>query len=246
MKKIYATFLTLFLMQLLSAQEEFVFSNYDGAGITLTAATATVNDEIIITFMDTNIIDNFYTEGRTQIYLYGGLDTSAGGFQGAPDFGTLSSQPVLTLISSDTDANMAPNTYTITINLATVYSSVPDGTTVFGFNLLFQNEFGGGGNNQTVDLYINLVDAAKDSTLDVTSFDSLPTLVATKGGIKVKSLYGEYKLKVYDVLGKKTYQTMGSITNENFFIPIKFSKNQINLVRFESPGLSKTIKIISH
>ena len=158
------------LIQLTSAQEVLTFSAYNGSPATITATTSTVNDDITIVFEDSDIINNFYTDGRTFIHMFGGLDTPAGGFQDSPGFGDLASQPQLTLVSGDTDANLAPNTYSITINLASHYSGIADGTTIYGFNLLFQNEFGGGGNNQSADLYIDLVDANKDSTLSSIDF----------------------------------------------------------------------------
>ena len=78
MMKNYFLLLSLFLgYTSINAQEVINIAAYDGSTISETA-TSTVNDEITIVFEDIDIINNFYTENQTQIYMYGGLDTSSG------------------------------------------------------------------------------------------------------------------------------------------------------------------------
>lgn len=197
-------FLTIF--NEVTSQEVLTFSSYNGTTINLTASTATVNDEITIVFEDSDIINQFYTEGRSFIHVYGGLQVNGiDNFQGAPTFSDLASQPMLTLISTDTDMNAAPNTYSITFKLSQIYTSVADGLNITGYNLLFQNEFGGGGNNQTVDLFIDLIDALKNSTLPVNDYlNSLFSLNLIENSIQIEGLeYNQkFKLDIYDLNGR--------------------------------------------
>lgn len=245
MKKNYSLLLVLFCSCLSFSQENLTFSMYDGAPATVTAATSTVNDILTITFEDVDIVNNFYTEGRTFIHMYGGLDTPGGGFQGAPGFGDLASQPQLTLVTSDTDANAGPNTYSITINLAQQYSGVPDGTDVFGFNLLFQNEFGGGGNNQTADLYIDLVDAIKNSTLSTPDFNSNFEVKYANNKLLVKGYKGNASIKAFDLTGKQTINTIDTNINADIEYVLDLPKNQLSIIVFETSTSKKTIKVIS-
>ena len=91
MTKNYLFILLVFVSVSLFAQETLTFSGYDGAGMTVTANSATINDEITIVFEDADIINNFYSENQNSIYMFLGLQTSAGTFQGAPgDFADLS------------------------------------------------------------------------------------------------------------------------------------------------------------
>lgn len=239
----FFTFLMSF--QLVSAQEVLTFSAYNGSPATITATSSTVNDDITIVFEDSDIINNFYTDGRTYIHMYGGLDTPSGGFQGSPGFGDLAAQPQLTLISGDGDVNAAPNTYSITINLASHYSGVADGTTIYGLNLLFQNEFGGGGNNQTADLYIDLVDAIKDSTLSTENFESNINTFYANNALNIKGYQGKANIKAYDVLGKLILNKEDIQISSSFSTELNLPKNQLFIVVIESSTFKKVLKIIS-
>ena len=114
---------------------------------------------------------------------------------------------------------VAPNTYSITINLAQHYSSVPDGTMVFGFNLLFQNQFRptGGGNDQTVDLYIDLADAMKNSTLSAA--DTLNTndfkISVNHKKVRIEGLNDMVNVSIFNILGQNTYHREGIFVDEN-------------------------------
>ena len=198
--------LTLTSLHVTFSQEILTFSQYNGETQTLTANTATVNDAITIVFEDLDIINNFYTGDQTYIHLFGGLQINGtNNFQGSPTFTDLVAQPKLTLIASDTDPNSPTNTYSLTINLSQYYTGVSDGQNITGFNLLFQNQYGGGGNNQTVDLFINLVDALKNSTLSNDNYSKNSFLInLTDNTVKIEGLeYNQkFNLDVYDLNGK--------------------------------------------
>jgi hypothetical protein len=222
------------------SQEVLTFSGYDGTAINLTATTATVNDDITIVFEDLNIIDNFYTQFQNEIYMFGGLTTDDGSFQFAPAFSDLGAQPQLTLVASDGDNNAGPNTYSITINLAQQYS-VPEGTTVYGFNLLFQNQFGGGGNNQTVDLFIDLVD---DVTLNIQEYSNMPTVRIVRDEIITQNYQGELTVSVYDVSGRLTNSFVEVVNSATFRTVLDLPKKQMNIIVVEGSSFTKTFKNI--
>lgn len=246
MKHIYFLSLLLLIGFTVKAQEAFTFSGYNGGTTTLTASTATVNDEITIVFEDQDVFNNFYTQGLTYIHMYGGLDTNLGGFQGAPGFEDLASQPQLILVPTDTDANTSPNTYSITINLALIYASVPDDTPVYGFNLLFQNQFGGGGNNQTVDLYIDLVDADKDSSTLSTTDNNIKNanVKVISNELLINNYNGDLNIKVYDILGKNVKNKTNIQVNNTYRYALDLPKNNIYIVVLETKNMTKTIKIL--
>lgn len=243
MYKNYLLILLSFFSLITTAQEVINLSGYDGSTINVTA-TSTVNDDITIVFEDVDIINNFYTDFQTEIHMYGGLDTASGGFQGAPGFGDLASQPLLTLFN-DSDVNAGPNTYSITINLAQHYSAVPDGTEIFGFNLLFQNQFGGGGNNQTTDLYINLTDALKDSTLSIPDFEKEESIrvFAKNKSIEIVGSNNINEVSVFNILGQKVFHNSynnASKTNLNLYEEPK----GIYIVRVNSNNIRKSFKVL--
>ncbi|WGD34087.1 hypothetical protein [Olleya sp. YS] len=245
MIKNYFLLLLLLVSNAVLAQETLTFSGYDGAPATITATSSTVNDQITIVFEDVDIINNFYTEGRTYIHMYGGLDTPSGGFQGAPAFGDLAAQPQLTLVSSDTDPNAGPNTYSITINLSQFYTAVPDGTTVFGFNLLFQNEFGGGGNNQTADLYIDLIDAPKNSTLSIPeATNTALTAKMIDNQLLISNYNGSVTVKAYNILGKEILSLPNLEVNNTLRKNLNLPKNQISIVVIETIKSRLTLKVV--
>ena len=245
MKHIYFFSLLLSISCITKAQETLTFSSYNGNTTTLTATTATVNDEITIVFEDQDIANNFYSDGQAFIHMYGGLDTDSGSFQGAPGFSDLASQPQLTLVPTDTDVNAGPNTYSITINLAQLYTGVPNGTMVYGFNLLFQNQFGGGGNNQTVDFYINLVDAEKDSTLSTTDNNiNNANIKVISNELLINNYNGDLNIKVYDILGKIVDNNANIQVNNSYKHALDLPKNNIYIVVLETKDLTKTIKVL--
>lgn len=247
MKQIYFLSLLLLIGFTVEAQETLTFSGYNGGTSTITASTATVNDQITIVFEDQDIINNFYSDGQTFIHMYGGLDTDAGGFQGAPGFTDLASQPQLTLVPTDMDVNAGPNTYSITINLAQLYTGVANGTMVYGFNLLFQNQFGGSANpnNQTVDLYIDLVDAEKDSTLSTTDNNIKNANVKViSNELLINNYNGDLNIKAYDILGKNVKNKTNIQVNNTYKYVLDLPKNNIYIVVLETKSMTKTIKIL--
>lgn len=244
MTKLYTFLLLGFTTITLNAQEVLTFSGYDGAGSTITATTSTVNDEITIVFEDANIIDNFYTQFQDYVHMFGGLDTAGGTFQGSPAFGDLGAQPQLLL--TDGDNNAAPNTYSITINLAQHYAAVPDGTMVYGFNLLFQNQFGGGGNNQSVDLYIDLVDAMKDSTLSLDTFTNDTSLKYIGNELVLNNYQGSLNILVFDVTGRQIQHLKANSQNSTFRTALGIQKQQLYFVQVEGDNFKKTLKLISN
>ncbi|UAB74753.1 T9SS type A sorting domain-containing protein [Mesoflavibacter sp. SCSIO 43206] len=245
MKHIYFFSLLFSISCITKAQETLTFSSYNGNTTTLTATTATVNDEITIVFEDQNIINNFYSDGQAFIHMYGGLDTDSGSFQGAPGFSDLASQPQLTLVPTDTDVNAGPNTYSITINLAQLYTVVPNETMVYGFNLLFQNQFGGGGNNQTVDFYINLVDAEKDSTLSTADNNIKNANVKViSNELLINNYNGDLNIKVYDILGKIVDNNANIQVKNSYKHTLDLPKNNIYIVVLETKDMTKTIKVL--
>ena len=226
-------------------QEVITLSGYDGSPISV-AASSTVNETITIVFEDVDIIQNFYTQFQNSIFMYGGLDTDTATFVGAPDFNDLPSQPELLLVASDTDNNAQPNTYSITINLAQHYASVPNGTLVEGFNLLFQNQFGGGGNNQTADLFIDLADANKDDTLSTSQFDIENEITFIQNELVINGYTGQVSITVYDMLGKMILERSKTISSTNFRTRLDLTKDQLYIVTVRTDNFIKTLKVLSN
>ena len=142
----------------------FFFTNtFAQYSVSITPSSATVNDNITITFTDFDLDNDFYTNGQTSIYLYAGLETTAGSWQLI--HGDINDKATLG------EANGGSGTFTIDIKPANFFN-VPNGTQVLGIDLLFINQWGPGGNNQTTDLYIDLVDALFEI---VSLTPSLPT-----------------------------------------------------------------------
>jgi len=245
MKKNYLLIFFMLLATVCFSQEEVIsFTGYNGAGSTQTAMTATVNDVITIRFEDTDIINNFYTENQNSIYMYLGLTTANGSFQAVPgDFNDLNWQPVLNL--TDGNAVTPSNTYEITFIPALLFPSLVS-QDVYGINLLFQNQFGGGGNNQTVDLYIDLVDAPLTQTLSIT--DSNQNKVQTRyngGKLEISGIYTTSNVTIYNLLGKKVVDLRNVAINGTFSKYLDLPKNNIYIVKISSPAFSKTFKIVA-
>src|SRR5690606_10736458 len=159
-------------------------------------------------------------------------------------FGDLGAQPQLLLI--DGDNNAAPNTYSITINLAQHYAAVPDGTMIYGFNLLFQNQFGGGGNNQTVDLYIDLIDAMKDSTLSLDSFSNEVSLKYIGNELVLNNYQGSLNILVLDVTVRQIQNLKTNSQNTTIRTALGIQKQQLYFVQVEGDNFRKTLKILSN
>lgn len=130
-------------------------------------STATVNDKITITFNDFDCTNDFFTCGQEEIYFFAGVETDAGTWQYVR--GTFSNPDSQAAALS----NCTNSTFYLEITPAS-YFDIPTGTMVKGINLLFENQFGGGGNNQTADQYVDLVDAVAGDYSGVTITPNLP------------------------------------------------------------------------
>ena len=116
---------------------------------------------------------------------------------------------------------------------------------VYGFNLLFQNQFGGGGNDQTVDLYIDLVDAEKDSTLSTTDNNIKNANVKViSNELLINNYNGDLNIKVYDILGKNVKNKTNIQVNNTYRYTLDLPKNNIYIVVLETKSMTKTIKIL--
>lgn len=246
MTKNYFALLLLFcISSSLFAQETLTFTPYTGTGNSVSATSSTINDEITIIFEDVDIINNFYTENQNTIYTYLGLETPSGIFQAIPGgFNDLSWQPQLML--TDGDAATASNTYSITFSPGLLFPSL-DGETILGINLLFQNQFGGGGNNQTENLYIDLVDATLNfATLsrdnndiqDVKTFYTNDTLI-------ISGLHETVDITVHNLLGKKVVDLRNVVVSGNYRQRLSLNKNNIYIVTVNSSNFNKTFKIVA-
>jgi len=160
MKKSIITIGLLFTTMLFWGQAEVIFWDQ---GNTTENIAANVNDEIKIIYKDADGVADFYTHESTEIYLYAGLDTGVGHWQYIEgDINNSATLGTATRISTN------PNVYEITLIPRQYFTGLPDGTTVYGMDIIFRNHFGVGGNNQTANLYINLNDAdANDTDSDV-------------------------------------------------------------------------------
>lgn len=237
--------LFVFLSAVTSAQELLNFTGYDGAAASVVATTATINDEITIRFEDSDIINNFYTENQTFIHMYLGLETSNGSFQAVPgDFNDLSWQPVLNL--TDGDASSPSNTYEITFTPGQLFPSL-ENETILGINFLFQNQFGGGGNNQTVDLFIDLVDATlNNSTLSINDSNKLNVQTSYNGGkLEISGINTTSNIAIYNLLGRQVVDLKNVSINGTFSKYLDLPKNNIYIVKISSPAFSKTFKIVA-
>ncbi|AXG71559.1 hypothetical protein KORDIASMS9_03816 [Kordia sp. SMS9] len=245
MKKNYLFLLLMLFASMSYAQEVISFLGYDGVGSTQTAATATINDPITLRFEDNDIINNFYTENQTFIHVYLGLSTASGDFQAVPGaFSDLSWQPVLNL--TDGDAATATNTYEITFTPGQLFPSLVN-ENVLGINLLFQNQFGGGGNNQSVDLFIDLVDdTLNSSTLSIgnNSKNSVKTMY-NNGRLEISGINTTSNIAIYNLLGRQVVDLKNVAINGTFSKFLDLPKNNIYIVKISSSTFSKTFKIVA-
>ena len=245
MTKNYLFILLVFVSVSLFAQETLTFSGYDGAGMTVTANSATINDEITIVFEDADIINNFYSENQNSIYMFLGLQTSAGTFQGTPgDFADLSWQPVLNL--TDGDAANSPNTYSITFTPGALFPGLVD-TNIEGINFLFQNQFGGGGNNQTTDLFIDLVDAnLSNSTLSINQNEN-PDVKAfyTNENLVISGVHDTVSITVHNLLGKKVAELNKLMISGSYTAALPLTKNNIYIVSVSGSHFTNTFKMVA-
>lgn len=155
------------------------------------------------------------------------METSTGPFQAVPgDFNDLSWQPVLNL--TDGNAGVASNTYEITFTPGQLFPSLVN-QNILGINLLFQNQFGGGGNNQTVDLFIDLVDANLDSStlsVDDPSRDKVQTRYSG-GRLEISGVNTTSNIEVYNLLGRKVVDLKNVAINGTFSRALDLPKNNI-------------------
>lgn len=245
MKKLYFFLLLMLFASVGYAQEVFNFAGYNGGGSTQTATTATINDQITIQIEDIDIINNFYTENQTFIHVYLGLSTASGSFQAVPGgFNDLSWQPVLNL--TDGDAANGPNTYELTFIPGQLFPSLVN-ENILGINLLFQNQFGGGGNNQTVDLFIDLVDATLNSST-LSNDDRTTTKVNTSysgGKLTITGVNTTSNIAIYNLLGRQVIDLKNVAINGTFNKYLDLPRNNIYIVKITSPSFSKTFKIVA-
>ncbi|WP_298420495.1 T9SS type A sorting domain-containing protein [uncultured Kordia sp.] len=246
MKKNYILLFFLLISITLFAQEEvFEFNGYDGASNTLVATTADINDEITIEFEDLDIINNFYTENQSSIYIYLGLRTSSGSFQAVPGmFNDLNWQPILNI--SNGNAASPPNRYSITFTPGQLFPTL-ENQTILGIDFLFQNQFGGGGNNQSVDLYIDLVDATLNSST-LNRDEHALTKVSTSynsGKLTITGVNTTSNIAIYNLLGRQVVDLKNIAINGTFSKYLDLPKNNIYIVKITSPNFSKTFKIVA-
>lgn len=155
----------LFLLGISVKSQEIIFP-YDGVSNFTVNSNSTINQGIKINFNDLDIVNNFYTENQNIIYMYIALETDNVLSSWEYPNGDINNTSTLIAVPlvADTNAGTSPNTYSIIVNPQQYFTSVPAGTTVYGYHLLFRNQFGIGGNNQTADLYIDLQDAVYSTT----------------------------------------------------------------------------------
>lgn len=118
----------------------------------LDPAPKSINDVLDIYFEDYDVINNFYTDGQATIWMYGGVRVGGNPFQYVQ--GDINNTSTLVAF-----AQQSPGLYKATVKLAD-YFCIPSGTVVEGLDILFRNQFGIGGNNQTNDLFLDLTDEA--------------------------------------------------------------------------------------
>lgn len=121
-----------------------------------TTVNNTVNNTLNIYFKDFDGYNNFYTNDQLEIWMHAGIKTSSAIWQyqnAGQDFNNTSTLIKFTRESTN------PNVYKATVKLADWFC-IPTGTTVEGLNLVFRNQYGVGGNNQTADMLLNLTSSA--------------------------------------------------------------------------------------
>jgi hypothetical protein len=251
MKKIYIfVFILAFITTAYS--QEVITITYDGtvAFNQVFSSTSTVNQDITIRFIDTDQTNDFYTgpggsvnfadaTSQTVIFLFAGVNDGTNRFQFI--HGTFAD---INSLGQATRVSVAPNTYEFTFNPRAYFDQIPDHQLVTEINFLFENQFGGGGNNQTVDMHIDLVDATALPSLSIGDFT--PSSIQAKfvgGDLVVNGLNDEATISGYDLLGRKLFSFKRNM-NSNFQENLPLPKNQIGLVRIESTTFQKTLKVV--
>lgn len=135
--------------------------------VVVAPSNATANDILTITFTDFDVINDFYTDGQDPIYMYSGVQSNGSDWQFV--HGDINDTSTLGQVNATTNVGE----YEITIDPKTYYG-LTDGTSVEGLNLIFINQWGPGGNNQTTNLFIDLIDATIGSSI-VTLTPTFPT-----------------------------------------------------------------------
>ena len=136
------------------AQPDYVI--YTDATTANNTVNNTVNNTLNIYFKDFDGYNNFYTNDQLEIWMHAGIKTPSATWlyqNPGQDFNNTSTLIKFTRESTN------PNVYKATVKLADWFC-IPTGTTVEGLNLVFRNQYGVGGNNQTADMVLNLTSAA--------------------------------------------------------------------------------------
>lgn len=152
------------------------------------AANNTVNNTLNIYLKDFDGFNEFYTNDQLEIWMHAGIKTSIGTwlYQNAgQDFNNTATLIKFTRESTN------PNVYKATIKLGDWFC-IPTGTTVEGLNLVFRNQYGGGGNNQTGNMVLDLTPAAvvvnaptlPASSLVTTTTATISWTAPTTGAVK--------------------------------------------------------------
>ncbi|APD07899.1 4-alpha-D-((1-_4)-alpha-D-glucano)trehalose trehalohydrolase [Flavobacteriaceae bacterium UJ101] len=136
------------------AQETFTI-NYNGGEQNLTASSATVNDEITLVFTDVDAVNNFYTDGQEAIYIYAGVETDAGTWQHTFSTFCVTDNAKRTVTKEG-------NSYKTTFKISELLE-LNSGLNVKSFQFKYYNQYCGGGNNETANLSVDLVDAEVES-----------------------------------------------------------------------------------
>lgn len=219
---------------------------YDGSPTYYYTNELSVNDNLVITFQDKNVTPNFYTKGFTELYLYGGLETDSGETIGMPDITNTAAMPVFSLVDTDSDVNQSPNVYRLSINLASWYSGVPDGTTVTKFNFRIRNSQGYTGEDITLSFSIDLKDANKDSTLSVEKSGMVQSLKVVKNQLIFTNYSGKISIKAYDILGHLLDFYDGLVTSSKMSVFMAIPNNQLTLLKIDNDNVLQTVKTINH
>jgi len=166
--------------------------------------------------------------------------------QGAPDISNTAAMPVFSLTADDTDTNIGPNSYELTINLSSWYSGVPDGETVTKFNFYIRNGLGSTGENITTMISIDLKDAVKDSTLDIGKSQLAQSLKVVKNELIFNNYSGKIAVSAYNLSGQIVDRFEGLANSSRMSVFMALPKNQVSILVVENENSKKTIKTINH
>lgn len=165
-KLLHLIFIGVFFLGSISIKAQEVTFPYNGTTNLTVNSSSNINQGIKINFNDLDVVNNFFTQNQNTIYMYIALETNNVLSSWEYPYGSINNTATLIAVPLNADNNVgaSPNNYSVTINPRDYFTAVPAGTTVYGYHVLFRNQFGVGGNNQTVDLYIDLQDAVYSTT----------------------------------------------------------------------------------